>query len=99
MIDHKYPTVHERAEEIKVAVTDSNLNYATKRIMDLVKDFSGKKEYLQEAIVLRAKFIDIATERRRTGYTKEVDSRQTEFSFKILEFTDMIAEESAHLGN
>ncbi len=85
-----YNNIDQRVDEIKTFVTNDNINQATKRVMDLTKEFIDDRKLENEAIVFRQKFIELNTDKRKLGHTKEIDTRQTEFIHNILEFVDVI---------
>ncbi|MEH2391156.1 MAG: hypothetical protein V7K21_05585 [Nostoc sp.] len=82
-----------RAKEIENLVASNELNQATKRLMDLVTDFSDSKSRKRDVINIRASYTDLNDEQRRFGKTDDMKIEMRKLREQILEFAELIVEE------
>jgi hypothetical protein len=82
-----------RVTEIENLVASNELNASTRRLMDLVTDFSTKKNCKREVINIRATYTDLSEDIRLFGKTEFINIRLTKLREQILEFADFIIEE------
>ncbi|MEH2080150.1 MAG: ABC transporter ATP-binding protein [Nostoc sp.] len=82
-----------RAAEIENLVASNELNQATKRLMDLVTDFSNSKIYRRDVINIRASYTDLNDEQRRLGKTDAIKIDMRKLREQILEFAEVILNE------
>lgn len=82
-----------RAVEIENLVASNELNQATKRLMDLAKDFSNSKERWREVINIRGSYTDLNDEQRRFGKTDVIKIDIRKLREEILKFADLIVQE------
>ena len=61
----------ERKQEIKTLIQSSNLDRATKRLIDLAKDYSEKAETNDQTIIIRSNFVSIRKEENQFGRSPE----------------------------
>ncbi|MHC5723822.1 MAG: ATP-binding cassette domain-containing protein [Nostoc sp.] len=82
-----------RAEEIENLVASNELNQATKRLMDLVTDFSNSKSRKRDVIIIRASYTELNDEQRRFGKTDDMKIEMRKLREQILAFAELILEE------
>ncbi|MDZ7956856.1 MAG: ABC transporter ATP-binding protein [Aulosira sp. DedQUE10] len=82
-----------RAVEIENLVASNDLNQATKRLMDLVTDFSNSKERRREVINIRGSYTDLNDEQRRFGKTDVIKIDIRKLREEILKFADLILQD------
>ena len=82
-----------RASEIENLVASNELNQATKRLMDLVTDFSDSKSRKRDVINIRASYTDLNDDQRRLGKTDDMKIEMRKLREQILEFAELIVEE------
>jgi ABC-2 type transport system ATP-binding protein len=86
-------SIENRTSEIEKLVAANELNTATKRIMDLVSDFSINRKRKQEAIDIRASYNALREESRRYGKLEDENQELSKLRYRILDFIEAIKEE------
>ena len=85
--------IQTRVKEIESLVASNEVNMATKRLMDLLKDLDSSRKQKQDAINIRALYNQIREDERRFGKTQDSDEKMRRLRYQILDFTDDILNE------
>ncbi len=81
-----------RRSEIEKLVGDDELNRATTRLMDYVRDFSQDRSRIREVTALRGEFSGWKKDVRQSGKTPEIRQQAALLRTHILELLDVVTE-------
>ena len=83
-----------RAEEIQILIASCELKKAGKKLIDFVRDFSQKKEYLHESIVLISNYNKLETDLRKDiiEYTT-AQKQRNKLLYNMLELVEVILDQ------
>lgn len=84
--------IAKRVEEVKFYILDNNINHATRRLIDLSREFLNDKKMYNHALLLRKEYTRLQPEIRMSGYNEELRKWETNLSRNILELADEIYE-------
>lgn len=84
-----------RSREIEDLVAADDLSEATKRLMDLVTDFSTDPQRRREVVAIRRKYNELRSDLRVDGKTDANLRRLSALTDQILEFVDLIRDYDA----
>lgn len=80
----------QRRKEVKFLLQENAIEQASQKLVAFAKDFSFKKNYINEAIVLRSKYNNLKKQLLRFGTTNENMINQDKLSFQVLDLIDEI---------
>lgn len=83
-----------RTSEIEKLIAANELNTATKRVMDFVKDFANNSKRKKEAIDIRASYNALREENRRYGKADEENQELSRLRYRIMDFIEVVKDES-----
>lgn len=83
----------ERKQEIKTLIQSSNLDRATKRLIDLAKDYSEKSETNDQTIIIRSNFVSIRKEENQFGRSSETSKERNLLMKQMLSLLTEISTE------
>lgn len=83
--------INMRIDEIHSLIMASNIQYAGKKLMDYVRDFSVDRDDLREAIVINSNLSRLEKDRRQQIIqSEESDQRWNKLLYQMLELIDNI---------
>lgn len=85
-------SIEWRAEEIKILVSQDDLEYTLKKLLDFCRDFSTGNNFVNTSISLKAEWARIRMERIQLGRYDVTEAKYSDLIARILDLVDLVVE-------